>query len=521
MRVLLVWPRNQRAVLSDQLSCCEPLPLEYLAGALRPDHDVRIHDLRLDGPLEADAERHEPPGLIGVAVPYTTNVRVAREATREAKRLWPDVPVVIGGHHPTVTSSWLDGFAADYVIAGEGGGPLRHLASELERGGSVAPVTGLAPYGIREGLARGGTPAASALNDLPLPDRSLLARNRDRYFHSVYKPVALARLSAGCPYTCNFCSLWRMTNRRYLVKDVDRVLTELTDIAQRNVYLVDDEAFIQPSRMLELADAIAAAGIDKRYHMYVRTDTALRRPEVITKWAEIGLDSVLVGAESMTSDELTGYGKGTRPKQTVEAIDLFHSLGVRVRANFIAQPTWDDADFDQLVRTIEHLDVDMPSFSVLTPLPGTDLYDDTADGFISDEPELFDCYHTLLPTRLPLERFYARMAGLLQMASARTGVGLNSDGQAAVFYHSDDDAFGQMLATVRRGHLDTPLKPGLTSALIDDQPVLPVLPVPPPPAPAGPEPVGARGGAGPVDVQIARRPPWQPPVSPEPVRRSS
>jgi methyltransferase len=463
MRVLLVWPRNERAVLSDQLSCCEPLPLEYLAGALRPDHDVRIHDLRLDGSLAAEAERSEAPDLVGVAVPYTTNVRVAREATREVKRLWPEVPVVIGGHHPTVSSAWLDGFAADYVIAGEGCDPLRHLAAGLERGGEVDPAAGLAPYHRRGDLVRGGTPAASTLNDLPLPDRSLLARNRDKYFHSVYRPVALARLSAGCPYTCNFCSLWRLTNRRYLVKDIDRVLTELTDIEQRNVYLVDDEAFIQPGRMLELAEAIAAAGIDKRYHMYVRTDTALRRPDVITKWAEIGLDSVLVGAESMTTDELSGYRKGTAPRQTVDAIALFHSLGVRVRANFIAQPSWDDADFDQLVRTIDVLDVDMPSFSVLTPLPGTDLYDETAADFISDEPELFDCYHTLLPTTLPLDRFYARLADLLAMAGARTNVGLNRPGDAAVFYHSDDDAFGRMLATVRRGHLDTPLKQPLVS----------------------------------------------------------
>lgn len=463
MRILLVWPRNRRAVLSDRMSCCEPLPLEYLAGALRPDHDVGIHDLRLDGSLDRYAERNDAPDLVGVAIPYTTNVRVAREAAREVARLWPGVPVVLGGHHPTVSSAWLDDFPADYVVGGEGAAPLRHLVEALDRRRPPEPVAGLAPYARRDRLRRGGTPAASALNDLPLPDRSLLARNRERYFHSVYRPVALARLSAGCPYTCNFCSLWRLTNRRYLVKDVDRVLTELSDIEQRNVYLVDDEAFIQPRRMLELAAAIADAGIDHRYHMYVRTDTALRRPDVITRWAEIGLDSVLVGAESMTEDELTSYRKGTAPRQTVDAIALFHSLGVRVRANFIARPSWDDAEFDRLIRTIDRLDVDMPSFSVLTPLPGTDLYDQTSDGFISDEPELFDCYHTLLPTRLPLDRFYARVADLLATAGGRTSAGLNQPGDAAVFYYSDGDAFGDMVAAVRRGHLDTPLKTGATA----------------------------------------------------------
>jgi methyltransferase len=465
MRVLLVWPRNERAVLSDRLSCCEPLPLEYLAGALREDHDVTIHDLRLDGSLERYAQTHDAPHLIGVAVPYTTNVRVSREATHEVKRLWPDVPVVIGGHHPTVTSAWLDGFAADYVVAGEGADPLRHLVASLERGGTVEPVTGLAPYDIRSGLARGGTPAPAALSNLPMPDRSLLDHNRDRYFHSVYRPVSLLRLSAGCPYTCNFCSLWRMTNRRYLVKEVDRVLAELDDIKGQNVYVVDDEAFIQPRRMLELADAIEGAGARHRFHMYVRTDTALRRPDVISRWAEIGLDSVLVGAESMTEDELVDYRKGTGTQQTRDALALFHGLGVKVRANFIMHQSWLDRDFDQLIRTVEELQVDMPSFSVLTPLPGTDLYDETNGQFISDEPELFDCYHTLLPTRLPLDRFYERVADVLAKTSERGKVGVKDDADAPIFYYSDDDAFGQMVATVRRGHLDTPLRDDYASAV--------------------------------------------------------
>ena len=454
MQILLVWPRNERAVLSDRLSCCEPLPLEYLAAALRSDHDVRIHDLRLDGPLPGTGPA---PNLVGVAVPYTTNVHVARDAAAQARQLWPQATIVLGGHHPTVSGAWLDGFAADYVIAGDGCGPLRDLADSLENRRAPGPVPGLAPYGQRHLLVRGAVPNHSALNDLPLPDRTMLSRHHDRYFHSVYRPVALARLSAGCPYTCNFCSLWRLTSRRYLVMDADRVLADLSAISQRNVYVVDDEAFIQPHRMLELSTAIAGAGITHRYHMYVRTDTALRRPDVVEAWARIGLDSVLVGAESMTRDELIGYRKGTAPQQTVEALALFHGLGVRVRANFIVQPGWGEAEFDQLLRTVEELEVDMPSFSVLTPLPGTELYDATRAEFISNDPELFDCYHTLLPTRLPLPRFYARLAQLLDAAGARPSVGLNHAGDPAVFYYSDRAAFEQMLAAVRRGHVDTTL----------------------------------------------------------------
>lgn len=451
MRVLLVWPRNERALLSDRLSCCEPLPLEYLGGALRGDHDVTIHDLRLDPPLEQYAHTHEPPDLVGIAIPYTTSVRVSREVSHEVRRLWPDVPIVLGGHHPTVSAEWLEGFAADWVVAGEGGAPLGHLARDLEAGRTPTPTRGLAPYDARTGLERGRRPAPAALNSLPTPDRSLLAHHRRDYFHSVYRPVSLIRFTAGCPYTCKFCSLWRMTDRRYLVKDIDRLLAEIADIDGENLYVVDDEAFIQPGRMLELADAIEGAGFRKKFHMYVRTDTALRRPDVIARWAEIGLDSVLVGAESMTDEELSVYRKGTDPNQTRRALDLFHANGVKVRANFIVQPGWLDEDFARLSRTVEELQVDMPSFSVLTPLPGTDLYDESRSQLISDDPELFDCYHTLFPTRLPLERFYQRLADLLAGASSRSTPGVTSGEDPSVFYYSDDSAFDEMLSAIRRG----------------------------------------------------------------------
>ncbi|MFF1834442.1 B12-binding domain-containing radical SAM protein [Streptomyces sp. NPDC058231] len=449
MRVLLVWPRNERALLSDRLSCCEPLPLEYLGGALRGHHDVTIHDLRLDPPLARYAATHEPPDLVGVAIPYTTSVRVSREVSREARRLWPDVPIVLGGHHPTVSAEWLDGFAADWVVAGEGGASLNRLAADLEAGRTPQAGQGLAPYDARTGLERNRRPRPAALNDLPMPDRSLLSHHRQDYFHSIYRPVSLIRFTAGCPYTCKFCSLWRMTDRRYLVKDIDRVLAEIADIDGDNLYVVDDEAFIQPARMLELADAIDKAGFRKRFHMYIRTDTALRRPDVIARWAEIGLDSVLVGAESMTDDELSGYRKGTDADQTRRALELFHTNQVKVRANFIVQPNWVAEDFARLGRTVEELQVDMPSFSVLTPLPGTDLYDESRDQHISDDPELFDCYHSLFPTRLPLEDFYHRLADLLAGASARPSPGVASSQDPSVFYYSDNSAFDEMLSGIR------------------------------------------------------------------------
>jgi methyltransferase len=447
MRVLLIWPCTPDAVLNESLSCCEPLPFEYLAGALRSHHDVAVHDARLDGPLEQRAEESSP-GLIGLAIPYTSALASVHELAREARRIWPDVPIVIGGHHPTVSRDWLDGIPADYIIVGEGGHALCHLVDSLDRGESVQPIAGLAPFRHRV-LGVSAAPLHS-LDELPLPDRSVTNAHRQQYFHSLYRPVALIRFSAGCPYNCTFCVLWRLTDRRYLTKHVDRILAELQQIDVENVYVVDDEAFIQPSRMLELANAISNAGITKRYHMYVRADTAIHHRDAIERWADIGLDSVLVGAESMNGDELLDYQKNAQVSDTREAMTLFHSLHVKVRANFIVRPEYSDEDFDRLIDTVRVLDVDMPSFAVLTPLPGTVLFDERRNELTSNDPALFDCYHTLFKTRLPLWRFYDRLASLLESAAGR-GHG-PGESHPSVFYFSNDDAFRRMVATIRSGH---------------------------------------------------------------------
>jgi methyltransferase len=444
VHVLLIWPHNPDSVLNDSLSCCEPLPFEYLAGALRDSHDVTLHDSRLDGPLESAVILRDP-GLIGVAIPYTTALRGALDLARQARRLWPGVPVVIGGHHPTVTDSWLEEFPADYVIVGEGGLALRHLADSLERGGTFELVPGLAPFGHRPAPA-----SIHSLDELPLPDRSVTQRHRQQYFHSIYRPVSLVRFSAGCPYSCTFCILWRLTEQRYLTKRIDRIIQELVSLEVDNVYVVDDEAFIQANRMVELADAIGDAGIHKRYHMYVRADTSLRHAAAVERWAEIGLDSVLMGAESMEEGDLLEYHKLAEVSDTRRAMERFHRLGIRVRANFIVRPEYTDEDFDRLTETVQQLQVDLPSFAVLTPLPGTQLFEERCHDLISDNPDLFDCYHTLFPTHLPLERFYDRVASLLEAASTRCS---NSDRTSpGVFYFAGGGAFDRMVTAVREGH---------------------------------------------------------------------
>ena len=71
------------------------------------------------------------------------------------------------------------------------------------------------------------------LDSLPLPDRSLTARYRQRYFGQWLKPLASVRTSLGCTSRCNFCALWSITGGKYLRRRPEAVVEEHRKIDRR------------------------------------------------------------------------------------------------------------------------------------------------------------------------------------------------------------------------------------------------------------------------------------------------
>src|SRR6185436_9560019 len=78
----------------------------------------------------------------------------------------------------------------------------------------------------------GGERPPSQLDDLPAPDRTLTTADRSSYFIDAMKPVALLRTTAGCPFRCTFCSVWKATDGKYLIRDVDKVAEEVNAIPE-------------------------------------------------------------------------------------------------------------------------------------------------------------------------------------------------------------------------------------------------------------------------------------------------
>jgi len=436
MKVLLVWPK----VFGDWYAVGEPISLEYVAaGAMAAGHEVHIFDERLHRNDLDDTLRSFAPDIVGVTG-FSMHVLAGLDICRRAKELFPGCKTAAGGHHATLMPEDFFEPQMDFVLPGEGVAAFAELLRALELGVESPCVPGV--WSRRNGVfTYGGTPRPFDINALPVPERSLATTDREHYFIDWMKPLALMRSTVGCPYSCNFCSLWKIMEHKYHKRNIPAIVHELGEVAEQFIFFVDDEAFIDGPRMSELAKAIKAAGVQHRYMTYCRIDTLLRMPEIITEWKEIGLERLFIGIEAVTDEDLLLFNKKLEVSQVDAGLKLAFELGVNVQANFIVKPSFTHADFDYLTEFIRAREevIDYPSFTVWTPIPGTSLLDEKFSGVLELQANgrpnwaLFDCQNAVTKTALPKEEFQRRYFGLWRSFRSHRDLVRSPDRTAGVF----------------------------------------------------------------------------------------
>ena len=409
MKVLLIQPASVDP-LTDQIFLFEPLALEYLGAGLKEDgHEVYLLDARIDPDYE-DAYHTFQPEVIGITG-FTSHVNTIKAIASRMKSINPNVLVVVGGHHATVQPIDFNDSHIDVVVIGEGVFTLREILNTWKAKGDFSTITGLAIPSTDEMIFTTPRPYTD-LNKLPFPDRSLTATYRKQYFSEWFKPLASIRTSLGCTGRCNFCALWKITGGKYLRRDPEKIIEELRTIAEPNIFFCDDESMCDTQRMDRLADLIATAGIRKKYFLYGRVDTIVKHPDLFAKWAKIGLSQVFVGMEDFSDERLAAMNKGINSAQQAEAVKILDRLGIMMYASYMVDPAYTREDFSALMAYVRRMNHKYATFTVLTPLPGTELYSTRQQDLLSRKPELYDMLHALFPTTLPLQEFYMELANL-------------------------------------------------------------------------------------------------------------
>jgi radical SAM superfamily enzyme YgiQ (UPF0313 family) len=414
MRVSLVKAPTGGIIGLEMITFVEPLGLECVAGALEPEgHTCQIVDLRIDG-LDAGLAKVKAfePDVVGVQCNFTTERFRSMRLARRIRRLLPDTLIVIGGHDASRDPQWFLQPPIDVIVVGDGEEVMPLLVSAFERTRDLRKVPGLVINAPSGPIDTGHAPARGNIDDLPFPARHLIRHYASEYYINFRRPLALLETARGCPFKCNFCSVWKFHESTFREKSPERVVKELEQIDAPNVFITDDIFWMNVNRGRELAKALIASGIRKHYTIQTRSDIICKFPELVEQWKECGKMSVFIGLEKIDDEGLRSVNKKNSADNNNQAIKILQELGVGYTPNFIIDPSWDRADFQKLKNWIDETGACNSGFSVLTPLPGTDLWDEVEPEIQTQDWELFDIAHAVLPTKLPLEEFYREYAGL-------------------------------------------------------------------------------------------------------------
>ncbi len=386
----------------------EPLGLELVAeAARRAGHSVRIIDLQVESHGDyfrlVDEWR---PDAVAFSCNYLANVPEIVDLAKATKLRLPDSFVFVGGHSASFTAhDFLEhgAGAIDCVLRGEGeASVVELLAVARDDREAVSRVPGAV-------TADGEGPQPGFVADLDelRPARDLV-RKRNKYFIGILDPCASIEFSRGCPWDCTFCSAWTFYGRSYRLVSPEVGVEELARVREPGIFIVDDVAFIQSKHGLAIGEGIARRGIEKEYYLETRGDVLLRNKEVFEFWKGIGLKYMFLGLEAIDEDGLRKYRKRVPIGRNFEALEYARSLGITVAINLIADPDWDKERF----RAVREWCLEIPeivNLSVNTPYPGTETWHTEERQLLSRDYRLYDIQHCVMPTRLPLEEFYAEL----------------------------------------------------------------------------------------------------------------
>jgi hopanoid C-3 methylase HpnR len=182
----------------------------------------------------------------------------------------------------------------------------------------------------------------------------------------------------------------------------------MASIKERNVFIVDDVAFIHPEHGFAIGHELEKRNVKKNYYLETRADVLCRSKEVFAYWRQLGLEYMFLGLEAIDEEGLKAHRKRSSTGINTKALEIAREIGVCVAINLIAEPDWDERRF-AIVREWALSVPEVVHLTVATPYPGTETWFTESRRLTTLDYRLFDIQHAVLPTRLPLQRFYEEL----------------------------------------------------------------------------------------------------------------
>lgn len=365
MKLLLILPRNERGFwgkVRNGKAGMVRLGLPVLAALTPPEWEVEILDARA-----AEVDYSRPADLVGITAFTAESPSAYAIADGFRAR---GVPVVMGGIHATALPEEALQHA-DAVVAGEAEGVWGRVLADAQAG-------------CLRGVYR--APAPCDMRGMPAPRRELL--DRKMYVTGYHT----AQATRGCPFDCEYCAVTGMFGRKFRTRPIGEVIDEIRTFDSREFFFVDDNICGNPAYAKELFAALKPL---KKLWGAQTSITFSRDDELLRGYADAGGSYAFIGFETIAEKSLAEINKSwNRAGEYAEAIRKIHRAGINILGSFIFGLDTDDASvFDATLDFIDRTGIDAAQFHILTPFPGTRLFDKMkADGRLLSED--WARYHT-------------------------------------------------------------------------------------------------------------------------------
>lgn len=402
MRVLLINPRFQ---LPIDTRTTPHLGLAYLAAVSEQRGDeVRIFDQDVEDERLEDVVRSYQPDIVGITS-NTPQVKQGWLCARIVKSVKPDTLVVQGGPH---VSALPEESAArpeiDIVVRGEGEETWLDLCNTLERvkagnahfriGDLHDPQNGLLDrvLGITYLTTAGKIrhtherPPIANLDALPFPAYKYFKMERYSSLQPAIDAIAKGKsfsmmTSRGCPYRCTFCSQSVMAEK-WRARSPENVVAEwrhlVEDWGAEEIGILDDSANIDRKRLYRLSELLIQEGLHKKaqWIMINGIRANIADVELLGKMKEAGCKRVAFGVETGDEEILDSIDKRVTHEQIRQAFKNAKKVGLETVGFFIiGLPGDTEETMEKTIRLACELDPLVANFSMMTPYPGTKVWE--------------------------------------------------------------------------------------------------------------------------------------------------
>jgi len=379
MKICLISPPYNSAVKSVVGVSSPPLGLAYIASVLRQNHEVKIIDSNVLNYTISDVERELRsfnPDVVGITS-VTPSIYETYKVAETAKKVREDCIVVLGGPHATFMprQTMEECKYIDIIVKGEGEETTRELIENVEKGAPLNGVKGITFREKNEIIDTDPRPFIKNIDDIPFPSRDLLPMHLYKFNGVKYTTMLTSR---GCPFKCSFCSSSRLFGGYWRGRSPENVLEEMKIVYEeygiRNIEFIDDTFTLNQERAEKICDEIIKQGWDISWGASSRVDTLSKK--LAEKMKKAGCWIIYLGIESGSQKILDAIGKRITLEQVEKAVKILKDAGIKVLGSFIIGFLQDTKEtIKETIKFAKSLNLDYAQFSILTPYPGTPIFD--------------------------------------------------------------------------------------------------------------------------------------------------